>query len=183
MKPAYRTLPKGWLTVAESALLLGVSRVSVYKALNVGRLEYRTIEGRKCIEAKDLKNRFWGSSQRVADRPLHGLARLRRSRSDQENGAFQKPPSGKRHINTPMAGLSDAELGAYCDEHLGDDAMAAAIAPLDDWIAGQRQEPAWDRIAARLNEYLGAWSAPPWTAQQANTVAMALAMAQEGAGG
>ena len=76
MKPAYRTLPKGWLTVAESALLLGVSKVALYKALNVGRLEYRTIEGRKCIEAKDLKNRFWGSSQRVADRPLHGLAEL-----------------------------------------------------------------------------------------------------------
>ena len=76
MKPAYRTLPKGWLTVAESALLLGISRVSVYKALNCGRLEYRTIEGRKCIEAKGLKTRFWGSSQRLADRPLHGLAEL-----------------------------------------------------------------------------------------------------------
>ena len=76
MKPAYRTLPKGWLTVAESALLLGISRVSVYKALNCGRLEYRMIEGRKCIEAKDLKTRYWGSSQRVADRPLHGLAEL-----------------------------------------------------------------------------------------------------------
>ena len=76
MKPAYRTLPDDWLTVAESAQLLGISKVSVYKALNCGRLDYRTIEGRKCIERRDLKARYWGSSQRVADRPLHGLADL-----------------------------------------------------------------------------------------------------------
>ena len=74
MKPAYRTLPDDWLTVAESALLLGISKVSVYKAINCGRLDYRTIEGRKCIERRDLKTRYWGSSQRMADRPQHGQA-------------------------------------------------------------------------------------------------------------
>ena len=159
MKPAYRTLPKGWLTVAESALLLGISRVSVYKALNCGRLEYRTIEGRKCIERQDLAARYWGSSQRLADRPVHGLA-------------------------SPMAGLSDAELGAYCDEHLGDAALAAAVAPLDDWIASRQQAPDWPRIAARLNAYLGQdWPAPPWDEGQAATVALCLELAQEGAGG
>jgi hypothetical protein len=76
MKPAYRTLPDDWLTVAESAQLLGISKVSIYKALNCGRLDYRTIDGRKCIERRDLKARYWGSSQRFADRPLHGLAEL-----------------------------------------------------------------------------------------------------------
>ena len=156
MKPAYRTLPKGWLTVAESALLLGISRVSVYKALNCGRLEYRTIEGRKCIERQGLEARYWGSSQRVADRPLHGLA-------------------------SPMAELSDAELALYCDRHLGDAALAAAIAPINEWIASQR-EPEWDQIAARMNEYLGAWSAPPWTAEEVNTMALCLELAQDGAG-
>ena len=155
MKPAYRTLPKGWLTVAESALLLGISRVSVYKALNCGRLEYRTIEGRKCIERQDLAARYWGSSQRLADRPAHGLA-------------------------SPMAELSDAELALYCDRHLGDDALAAAVAPLDRWIAGQ-EAPAWDEIAARLNGFLGQdWPAPPWDEGQAATVAMCLAMATDG---
>ena len=154
MKPAYRTLTKDWLTVAESALLLGISRVSVYKALNCGRLEYRTIEGRRCVERQGLAARYWGSSQRLADRPLHGLA-------------------------SPMAELSDAELAAYCDEHLGEAALAAAIAPINDWIAGQ-EAPAWDQIADRMNEYLGAWSAPPWTAEEVNTMAMALALAQEG---
>ena len=182
MKPAYRTLPKGWLTVAESALLLGVSKVALYKALNVGRLEYRTIEGRKCIERQGLEARFWGSSQRLADRPAHGLARLRRSRSDQKNAAFQKPPSGKRHINTPMAGLSDAELALYCDQHLNEAALAAAVAPLDDWINSQRKDPDWALVADRMNAYLGAWSAPPWSGEEVNTLAMALAMAQEAAG-
>ena len=154
MKPAYRTLPKGWLTVAESALLLGISRVSVYKALNVGRLEYRTIEGRKCIERQGLEARFWGSSQRVADRPLHGLA-------------------------SPMAELSDADLALYCDRHLGE----AAVAPLDDWIASRQQAPDWPRIAARLNGFLGQdWPALPWSGEEVNTMAMALAMAQEAAG-
>lgn len=71
MKPAYRTLPKDWLTVAEAAQLLSVSKVAVYKALNCGRLEFQVIEGRKCIEARNLKARFWGSSQRLADQPAH----------------------------------------------------------------------------------------------------------------
>ena len=143
MKPAYRTLPDDWLTVAESAQLLGISKVSVYKALNCGRLEYRTIDGRKCIERRDLKTRYWGSSQRFADRPLHGLAEL----------AAAMP--------------TDAEL-------------AAAMRPIDDWIQGQQQEANWERVALLLTEYLGpTWPAPPWDGQQANTLAMALALAQE----
>ena len=154
MKPAYRTLPNGWLTVAESALLLGISRVSVYKALNCGRLEYRVIEGRKCIERQGLEARFWGSSQRVADRPVHGL------------------PS-------PMAEMTDAELAAAMPT---DAQLEAAMAPIDRWIESQRQEPAWDRIAARLNTYLGAWPAPPWDEGQTATLALCLELAQEAAG-
>jgi hypothetical protein len=53
------------------------------------------------------------------------------------------------------------------------------MAPIDRWIEGQREDPDWQLIAERLNAYLGAWSAPPWTAEEANTLAMALAMAQE----
>jgi len=145
MKPAYRTLPDDWLTVAESAQLLGISKVSVYKAINCGRLEYRTIQGRKCIERRDLKTRYWGSSQRLADRPLHGLA-------------------------SPIAELSDAELGAYCDAHLGEAALDAAMAPIDRW----------ERVALLLTEYLGpTWPGPPWDGDQTATVAMALSLAQE----
>jgi len=86
-------------------------------------------------------------------------------------------PLGQRH--GPLAELSDDQLAAYCDEYLGDDALAAAIAPINEWIDAQRQEPKWERIAERLNAYLGAWSAPPWTAEEANTLAMCLEMAQE----
>jgi hypothetical protein len=154
MKPAYRTLPDDWLTVAESAQLLGISKVSVYKAINCGRLDYRTIDGRKCIARDGLKTRYWGSSQRFADRPQPSLA-------------------------SPIAELSDADLGAYCDEHLGEAALAAAIAPINEWIDAQRQEPEWELIAKRLNAYLGAWSAPPWDGEQAATVAMALSLAME----
>jgi len=151
MKPAYRTLPKGWLTVAESALLLGVSKVALYKALNVGRLEYRTIEGRKCIERQGLEARYWGSSQRVADRPLHGLAEL----TDEALAAAMP---------------TDAEI-------------EAAMRPIDDWIDAQRQEPAWDRIAARLNGFLGpTWPAPPWDGEQTATLSMCLELALEAAG-
>jgi len=80
-------------------------------------------------------------------------------------------PLGQRHgpLASPIAALSDAEL-------------AAAMAPIDRWIEGQREDPDWQLIAERLNAYLGAWSAPPWTAEEANTLAMALAMAREGAG-
>jgi hypothetical protein len=157
MKPAYRALPDDWLTVAESALLLGVSRVSVYKAINCGRLDYRTIEGRKCIERCDLKTRYWGSSQRIADRPLHGLASL-------------------------VAELTDEQLGAYCDEHLGDEVLAAAMEPINRW-ADSQLAPDWERIALLLSDYLGpTWPGPPWDGEQTATVAMALALAQEAAG-
>jgi hypothetical protein len=149
MKPACRTLPDDWLTVAESALLLGVSRVSVYKALNCGRLDYRTIEGRKCIERRDLKTRYWGSSQRMADRPLHGQA-------------------------SPMAELTDDQLAAAMPT---DAELDAAMAPIDRWIESQRQDPEWELIAERLNAYLGAWSAQPWTADQWQTLRVVLELA------
>jgi hypothetical protein len=57
------------------------------------------------------------------------------------------------------------------------------MAPINEWTENQ-MAPAWDRIAERLNAYLGpAWPGPPWDGQQVNTLAMALALAQEGAGG
>ena len=101
-------------------------------------------------------------------------------------------PLGQRHgpLASPIAELTDDQLGAYCAAHLGDAELAAAMptdadlsaamAPIDRWIEGQQQEANWDGIAERLNAYLGpAWPGPPWDGEQANTLAMALAMAQE----
>ena len=78
-------------------------------------------------------------------------------------------PLVQRHgpLASPIAELSDA-------------ALAAAIAPINEWIDAQRQEPEWERIAERLNAYLGpAWPGPPWDGDQSATVAMALSLAQE----
>ena len=91
-------------------------------------------------------------------------------------------PLGQRHgpLASPIAALSDVDLGAFCDEHLGDAALAAAIAPINEWIEGQQQEVNWSRLAERLNAYLGpSWPGPPWDGDQSATVAMALALAQE----
>jgi hypothetical protein len=74
----------------------------------------------------------------------------------------------------PLAELSDEELGARCDE-----AMAGldAVELGPDW-------PNWAAVAEQLNAYLGdSWPAPPWSAEQAATVAMCLSLAQEAAGG
>jgi len=91
-------------------------------------------------------------------------------------------PLGQRHgpLASPIAALTDADLGAYCDEHLGEAALEAAMAPIDDWIQGQQQEASWERVAERLNAYLGpSWPGPPWDGEQTATVAMALSLAQE----
>ena len=94
-------------------------------------------------------------------------------------------PLGQRHgpLASPIAALTDADLGAYCDEHLGEAALAAAMAPIDRWIEGQQQEANWSRAALLLTEYLGpTWPAPPWDGEQTATVALCLEMAREGAG-
>ena len=106
--------------------------------------------------------------------PLHDhIAACVQLRHDSPLGQRQGPQADR------LAELTDDQLGAYCDEHLGDDALAAAMAPIDRWIESQRQDPEWELIAKRLNAYLGAWSAPPWDGEQANTLAIALALAQE----
>ncbi|MCF8139589.1 MAG: hypothetical protein K9J75_00585 [Cyanobium usitatum Tobar12.5m-G36] len=69
-----------------------------------------------------------------------------------------------------MAELSDADL-------------EAAMRPINEWIDAQQRAPQWDLVAARLNEYLGDWPGSPWTAEEVNTLAMALAMAQEATDG
>ena len=121
MKPAYRTLPRDVVTVAEAAAILGISSQAIYAGLRCGRVSFTRVQGRKVLQRDGLEERWWGSSQRVADHP-------------------QPAP---------------VEAG-----------------------------PDWERIATKLNRYLGGgrWPGPPWSADQANTVAMALSLAVEAAG-
>jgi hypothetical protein len=80
-----------------------------------------------------------------------------------------------------VAEMSDAELHAYCAEHLSDAALEAAMAPITAWCDSQAT-PDWCRVAEYLNTYLGdSWPAPPWSGDQAATVAMALSLAEEAA--
>ena len=170
MKPAYRELPTDWLTVAEAALTLQVTTQAIYRALAAGRLPFRMIEGRKCIRREGLAAAFWGTSQRRDPRAVQASAQA-------------------------LAEISDAELGAYCDEHLGDEALAAALAPIDRWaedpprpmaqlMAGlAAPAPQWQRIAQLANAGLdcAAWGPPPWPADRWVTWAMVLSLAEEAA--
>jgi hypothetical protein len=79
-------------------------------------------------------------------------------------------PLRRRPPAEPLMEMTDAELGAYTDRVMA----GLDSAPAPDWAA----------IAARLNEFLGPeWPAPPWSAAQVNTVAMALSLAEEAAAG
>lgn len=65
---------------------------------------------------------------------------------------------------------------------LSDDALAAAMAPIDDWLKARERAPRWDAVAQRLNDYLGdGWPGPPYDGDQAATLALCLEMAQEAA--
>ena len=70
-----------------------------------------------------------------------------------------------------LAGLSEEELGARCDE---------VMAGLDAVELG----PDWAVVAEHLNAYLGdSWPAPPWSVDQAATMALCLSLAEEAADG
>ena len=69
MKPAYRTLPRDVVTVAEAAAILGISSQAIYAGLRCGRVSFTRVQGRKVLQRDGLEERWWGSSQRVADHP------------------------------------------------------------------------------------------------------------------
>lgn len=107
-----------FVTVREAAALLGVTVQSVHQACRVGRIRFELVKGVRVLERAGLERRWWGSSQRLADRP--------------------SPP--------PPATTPD-----------------------------------WQQVAALLNAYLGdSWPAPPYTGEQAATLAMCLALATDG---
>ena len=58
-----------FVTVREAAALLGVSVQSVHKACRTGRIRVHHVRGVRVLERAGLERRWWGSSQRLADRP------------------------------------------------------------------------------------------------------------------
>ena len=106
---------------------------------------------------------------------VQGLTQIRH-----DSPLWQRPR--RRASREPLAQLSDAGLDAYVEGHLSDEALAAAMRPIDAWIDSQRS-PDWQAVAQHLNRYLGdSWPAPPWSGDQVATLAMALSLAEETAG-
>jgi hypothetical protein len=61
-----------------------------------------------------------------------------------------------------------------------DEALEEAMEPINRWIASRDQGPDWDVIAAKLNSYLGDnWPAPPWTADQWQTLRVVLELTDD----
>ena len=81
-----------------------------------------------------------------------------------------------------VAELSDAELHAYCDEHLSDERLVVAMAPITEWCDAQ-QAPDWSAIAELANASLdcASWGPPPWTGDQWSTLRVVLELAEEAA--
>ena len=63
-----------FVTVREAAALLGVSVQAVHKACRTGRIRVHHVRGVRVLERDGLERRWWGSSQRLADRPAPLLA-------------------------------------------------------------------------------------------------------------
>jgi hypothetical protein len=69
-------------------------------------------------------------------------------------------------------------------EEITEAELEEALEPINRWIEARDQGPDWPAVAVRLHEYLGdGWPAPPWDGDQVATLAMALSLAQEAAGG
>jgi hypothetical protein len=62
-----QSLAREFVSVAEAALILGISTQAVYKGLKVGRVPLLRISGKRVLEREGLEQRWWGSSQRLAD--------------------------------------------------------------------------------------------------------------------
>lgn len=159
------------LNTSEAALHLGYkSRTTLQRLLRDGLLEQYKVPrtGHQLLldthppGLPSLRSAVQGLTQIRYDSPLWQQPRQRRP--------------------ARVAEMTDAELHAYCDEHLSDAALEAAMAPINAWCDSQRA-PDWARIAEQLNAYLGDnWPAPPYSADQAATLAMCLSLAEETGG-
>lgn len=70
-------LNPAFVTVAEAALLIGVTPQAVHKRIRLGTIDSTlTTSGKRILKRDGLERRWWGSSQRLADMPDHGRAAI-----------------------------------------------------------------------------------------------------------
>lgn len=150
--------------LSEAALHLGYrSRSTLQRLVRGGQLDAYRVPGgpREVLLETDPPGQ---PSLRSA---VQALTQIR-----YDSPLWQQPR--RRPAAAPLAELSDAELAARCDQVM---AGLDAVELGPDW-------PNWAAVAEHLNAYLGPqWPAPPWSADQAATVAMCLSLAQEAAAG
>ena len=142
------------LTISEAAAHLGYrSRTVLYRLLRDGLL-------------KDYQAGRDGRTQLLESHPP-GRCSLR----DHVAACVQlRHDSPLGHRADPLAAISDADLARHTDQ---------VMAGLDAAPSG----PPWEHIAVLLNGFLGPdWPAPPWSAEQLNTVEMCIALAHDTAG-
>ena len=66
-------LNPAFVTVAEAALIVGVTAQAVHKRIRAGTIASETTaSGQRILKRDGLERRWWGSSQRIADMPDHG---------------------------------------------------------------------------------------------------------------
>ncbi len=66
-------LNPAFVTVAEAAVIVGVTPAAVHKRIRAGTIASETARnGQRILKRDGLERRWWGSSQRIADMPDHG---------------------------------------------------------------------------------------------------------------
>jgi hypothetical protein len=70
-------LNPAFVTVAEAAVIVGVTPQAVHKRIRAGTIPSETARnGQRILKRDGLERRWWGSSRRVADMPGHGRAAI-----------------------------------------------------------------------------------------------------------
>ena len=62
-------LPPEFLSVAEAAAVLGVSRTAVYHALDAGRLQAHDYQGKRVLLRTGLRRQYYNNTQQRANSP------------------------------------------------------------------------------------------------------------------
>lgn len=63
------SLPPEFLSVAEAAAVLGVSRTAVYHALDSGRLQAHDYQGKRVLLRTGLRRQYYGNTMQRANSP------------------------------------------------------------------------------------------------------------------
>jgi len=132
------------VNISDAALHLGYSsRSTVSRLLRAGLLSHYERPGGI-------------GRERLLETQPEGLPTLRERVQSVTQIRYDSPLWKREHQRSEpveLEQLGDEELAAFCDEHLNDEALAAAMAPITAWCDAQRS-PSWEQVAEVANGYL-----------------------------